>query len=223
MKFNIEKNLPNLLGNQEKKKVEQNRKEFLKSLGCYDVTINLLHSLTNLNLSNNQLTEWYEEINNIETSQTAVEWKLTSPDGKQTKTFNTKEERDAFAKAHNLNIPSENITPNKDVAPTKSDAKVEWKLTSPDGKQTKTFNTKEERDAFARAHHINLPTSSTQEPQAKSNTANYQDFIKNIPPGKNNVIVIDSNNDAKIYKTKKEEGKIKLKEKGNVTVIRTQE
>ena len=216
MKFNIEKNLPNLLGNQEKKKVEQNRKEFLKSLGKKAVPY--IAAITTL-LSSPTLLKAQDKLK----SQTAVEWKLTSPDGKQTKTFNTKEERDAFAKAHNLNIPSENITPNKDVAPTKSDAKVEWKLTSPDCKQTKTFNTKEERDAFARAHHINLPTSSTQEPQAKSNTANYQDFIKNIPPGKNNVIVIDSNNDAKIYKTKKEEGKIKLKEKGNVTVIRTQE
>jgi hypothetical protein len=222
MNFNLEKKFPNLVSKQEGRKLGQSETDFLRSLGKKAVPY--IAALTAL-LSSPTLLKAQDKLK----SETAVEYKLTSPDGKQTKIFNTKEERDAFARAHNLNIPGDKsyTLPSKDTAPASvtnnPDAKVEYKITSPDGKQTKIFNTKEERDEFARQHHIRLPGVAGQTAPTNSNTANYQDFIKKIPPGKSTVVAIDSNNDAKIYKAKKEEGKIKLKEKGNVTIIRTQE
>lgn len=219
MNFNLEKNFPTFTNNKEKIKSGQSRLDFLKSLGKKAVPY--IAAMTAL-LASPTFSKAQDKVK--DNSNTV--WTIKSPDGKQTKTFNTKEERDAFAKAHNLNISSEKPTERKDTV-VKNDSqgsKVEWKLTSPDGKQTKTFNTKEERDEFARQHHIILPgaNTATTNPQNKTNTVNYQDFIKNAPPGKSKVIQIDSNNDAKIYKVKKEGKKVKVKEEGGVQVIRTQ-
>ncbi len=218
MNFNLEKNFPTFINKAETKNKKQSQKEYLKSLGKkaapYIAAIVAL-------LSSPTFLKAQEKLKD----NTKVEYKLTSPDGKQTKTFNTKEERDAFARAHNLNIPSDRIGNQKDTPIQKVETnseKVEWKLVSPDGKQTKTFNTKEERDAFAKAKGINLPESSTREEQKKSKTVNYQDFINSAPTGKSEIIQIDANNDAKIYKVKKGEKRIKIKEGGSVQVIRTE-
>ncbi len=221
MNFNLEKNFPTFINNKEKIKSGQGRLEFLKSLGKKAVPY--IAALTAL-LSSPTFSKAQEKSKDT----TNVVWTLKSPDGKQTKTFNTKEERDAFAKAHNLNIPLENTGNQKNEPTQKADInseKVEWKLVSPDGKQTKTFNTKEERDAFAKAHRISLPgTSNSNKVEQKiSKTDDYQNLIENAPNGKSKIIQINSNNNAKIYKVKKEGKKIKIKEEGDIKVIRTQD
>ncbi|MBP9765676.1 MAG: hypothetical protein KBD12_00385 [Candidatus Pacebacteria bacterium] len=217
MNFDLEKNFPTFINKQEKIEKHKNKIEALKALG--KKAIPYIAALTALlsapNVSKSQESPKHSS---------GVEWKLTSPDGKQTKTFNTREERDAFAKAHNIVIQGSNtVSPEKEK---NQGGKVEWKLTSPDGKQTKTFNTREERDAFAKAHNIIVPGSGTvnnKTTQNNTNTVNYKDFINSAPEGKSEVIAVDSNNNGKIYKVKKDGKKVKIKEKGDVKIIRTQE
>jgi hypothetical protein len=224
MNFNLEKNFPTFINKQESKSKKQSEVAFLKSLGKKAVPY--IAALTAL-LS----TPTFSEAQEKSKDNSNIVWTLKSPDGKQTKTFNTKEERDAFARAHNLNIPSENSGYEKDTRNDKAETnnrKAEWKLTSPDGKQTKTFNTKEERDAFARANNISLPESLNKEEdkvaQKRSpKTSNYQNLIENAPEGKSKIIQINSDNNAKIYKVKKEGKKIKIKEDGDIKVVRDQD
>ena len=167
MNFDLEKNFPTFINKQEKIEKHKNKIEALKALG--KKAIPYIAALTALlsapNVSKSQESPKHSS---------GVEWKLTSPDGKQTKTFNTREERDAFAKAHNIIVPGSGTVNNKTT-------------------------------------------------QNNTNTVNYKDFINSAPEGKSEVIAVDSNNNGKIYKVKKDGKKVKIKEKGDVKIIRTQE
>lgn len=92
-------------------------------------------------------------------SSPKVTYKIINPDGTKEKIFNTKEERDAFVKGHNEVLhENSNVTPTPKPGSTPASAnlKAEYKLVSPDGKQTKIFNTREERKAFADEHKLQI-------------------------------------------------------------------
>ena len=227
--MSLEKHFPTFTNSKEQ---NPKKPEGIKSLGkkAFPYIAALTTFFGIANSGNAQTTK--------ENNTQNVEWKLTSPDGKQTRTFKTKEERDAFARAHNLQIPNDGEQ-KKTVTTTTNQPKTntqnaEWKLTSPDGKQTKVFKTKEERDAFAKAHNLNIPndgvggvssnnetTSNNTQDTTKSKTANFQDYMNQFPNGKGKVIKLNNDGSAEELKVKKTDNKIKIKRKKNshITVI----